>query len=174
MLKRTIVAALLMISSIVIAQENEDWLPADTIYQWGIEAYAENDDELTEQCSLYLWNASKFYLNNNEHKTALKYAFSERDLTLIKYGKNSHQYALSLGNIAEIHEALGLYVEASDYNKQAFDIEFAICGEDSTSFITPLHNFACNLSAFGGDYIAIDLMKVAIYQYFDLNRNKDR
>lgn len=154
---------LLSFCSIILAQENEDWLPADSIYLWGIEAYAENDDELTEQCSLYLWNASKFYLNNNEHKTALKYAFSERDLTLIKYGKNSHQYALSLGNIAEIHEALGLYVEASDYNKQAFDIEFAICGEDSTSFITPLHNFACNLSAFGGDYIAIDLMKVAIY-----------
>lgn len=154
---------LLSFCSIILAQENEDWLPADTIYQLGIEAYAANDDELTEQCSLYLWNASKFYLNNNEHKTALKYAFSKRDLTLIKYGKNSHQYAISLGNIAEIHEALGLYVEASDYNKQAFDIEFAICGKDSTSFITPLHNFACNVSDFGGDHIAIDLMKAAIY-----------
>lgn len=154
---------LLSFCSIILAQENEDWLPADTIYQWGIEAYAENDDELTEQCSLYLWNASKHYLNQHDYQTAIKYAFAERDLTIIIYGINSHQHALSLGNIAGVYEGMESYTEAIENNKQALEIEILLCKDDSSSLITPLHNMACEMSALGADHVAINCMKAAIH-----------
>ena len=90
-IKYYIFTCCIFICSVVFAQDSEDWLPADTVYQWGIEAQAEHDKELSEQCSLYLWNASKHYLNQHDYQTAIKYAFAERDLTIIIYGINSHQ-----------------------------------------------------------------------------------
>lgn len=144
------------------AQTSNEWLPADTIYQWAVEAYLEHDSELVDQTSMYLWNASKYYLKNNDYQRAFKYAFSERDITQLVHGRESHPYALSLGNIAGIYSRAKLYEEAISYNTQAYDIELKMCGSDSSALITPLHNIACDMSALREDIFAVDIIKQAI------------
>lgn len=156
---------LLFFCSIIIAQKNEDWLPADTIYQWGIDAHTGNNKDLVDKCFLFLYDATDYFIMKKDYHSAMEYAMCNQKLSTINYGSNSHEYALTLIRCANIYDELKQYNEALRYNLQASEIELSIYDENDTAnrlLITSLHNTACDMSQLGADHIAINYMKAAI------------
>ena len=159
---------LLFFCSIILAQENEDWTPADSIYQFGMEAHMNDDRDLADNCFLYLHDATDYFLNIKDYNSAIEYAVCNQKLSYINYGENSHEHTLTLIKCASIFDELEQYNEALQYNLQACEIELSLYDENDTTsqisslLITSLHNTACDMSQLGLDHIAINYMKAAI------------
>ena len=170
---------LLSFCSIILAQENEYWTPADSIYQYGMKAHINEDGDLADNCFLYLHDATDYFLKIKDYNSAIEYAVCNQKLSSINYGENSHEHALALIKCASIYDELEQYNEALQYNLLASEIELSLYDENDTTvqivslLITSLHNTACDMSQLGADHIAINYMKAAIGLKYKANYSRE-
>ena len=107
-----LICCLLFFCSIILAQENEYWTPADSIYQFGMEAHMNDDRDLANNCFLYLLDATDYFLKTKNYNSAIEYAVCNQKLSSINYGENSHEHVYALIKCANIYDGLGRYGEA--------------------------------------------------------------
>lgn len=124
-----------MIPSVVIAQENEDLPPAETLYRWGVDAYEKGRNLEAETYRKYLFDISFTYEKIYDYGNAIEYAIYGYQLSLLKDKRSSWEYCESLRCISGIYKNIPDSIHrAIELAEQSLKIVKKIKGKNSIDY----------------------------------------